>query len=63
MMIVTIVLIEWRFAYQFIYSLFNVAGSSGYIMSIGRVKIEYLIGNDAPDNGRILVWHTILAKA
>jgi len=63
MMIVAIVLIEWRFACQFFYSWFKVAGTPGYIMSIGRVKIEQLIGNDAPDNGRGLVWHTILANA
>ena len=55
MMIVAIVLIEWRFAYQIIYSWFTVAGSSGYITSIGRVKIEQLIGNDAPEKGRGLL--------
>jgi len=32
-------------------------------MSIGRVKIEQMIGNEAPDNGRGLVWHTNLANA
>jgi len=32
-------------------------------MSIGRVKIEQMIGNDVPDNGRGLVRHTILANA
>jgi hypothetical protein len=31
-------------------------------MSIGRVKIEQVIWKDAPDNGRDLVWHTILAN-
>jgi len=63
MMIIVIVLTEWWFAYQFIYGWFNVAGSSAYMTSIGRVKLEQLIGNEAPVNGRALVWHAILANA